>query len=440
MNGQQQKLLDDCKLVLKLNDLGGWTRPAPNLYPHQWLWDSCFIAIGRRHYNIKRAQKEIESLFRGQWDNGMVPNIVYGKDLYYADNVWDSRRSPNAPRDVATSGITQPPMIATAITKIGELMPVVERRKWYAKMYPKVLAYHEWLYRERDPHGEGLVELVHPWESGLDNTPPWMHEIRKKVVPLWIRTIHTLKLDVIIELIRKDTRHVSATERTTTVEQLTLYSIARFLRRKRYDSDKILPHASVLVEDLTFNCILIHANRELINIATELNMTLPGWLWERMKKAPHALELLWNESHQQYFSRNAQTFKLITEPSIAAFMPLYAGTISKHKAQQLVDLLKNKSYDLLFPVPTAPKNSRYFQPKRYWQGPTWINTNWLIIEGLRSYDFHKEADALRLRSLELVRQHGSYEYFNPLDGSPAGIHPFSWTAALTIDLLESKFE
>ena len=61
--------------VLKANDRGLYTIPAENLYPHQWLWDSCFIAIGQRHYDVERAKMEILSLLRAQWRNGMVPHI-----------------------------------------------------------------------------------------------------------------------------------------------------------------------------------------------------------------------------------------------------------------------------------------------------------------------------------------------------------------------------
>ena len=54
-----EELLKLCKKVLKDNDRGKHTVPASGFYPHQWLWDSCFIAIGLSHYNIKRAQQEI---------------------------------------------------------------------------------------------------------------------------------------------------------------------------------------------------------------------------------------------------------------------------------------------------------------------------------------------------------------------------------------------
>ena len=72
-------LLKEATKVLKQNDRGKWIVPAGDLYPHQWLWDSCFIAIGLRHLSIERAQVELLSLLRGQWSNGMLPNIIFAE-------------------------------------------------------------------------------------------------------------------------------------------------------------------------------------------------------------------------------------------------------------------------------------------------------------------------------------------------------------------------
>jgi len=63
--------------VLCANDRVGWTRPSPRLYPHQWSWDAAFVAIGWAHFAPLRAVTELRSLFRGQWSNGMVPQIVF---------------------------------------------------------------------------------------------------------------------------------------------------------------------------------------------------------------------------------------------------------------------------------------------------------------------------------------------------------------------------
>ncbi len=433
---KHKNLEEYCVAVLKQNNVGGWTKPTQNLYPHQWLWDSCFTAIGQRHFSVKQAQREIKNLFRGQWKNGMLPNIIYGTDKRYSDDIWKSNNSKDAPKHIKTSGITQPPMVAEAVVKVGEKLNKTERKQWYKSIYKELLAYHEWLYRERDPHGEGLVVLVHPWESGLDNNPGWMSEMHLNQMPLWIRAVKNLKLHSLFNAIRTDTKYLPAYERIDVIDALGLYAIVRRLRRKNYQTRLVLRHSTLSIEDLSFNSILIRANTLLLQISQEINEEVPRWLFERMRKAPHALELLWNEHHQQYFSRNFNTFELITEPSIMTFLPLYAGTVSKKRAAQLVELMKTKAWSTHYPLPSVPRNSRYFQQHRYWQGPTWVNTNWLIIDGLKRYGYHVEADYIKQKTLELVTAHGAYEYFSPIDGSPAGAHPFSWTAALALDMLK----
>ena len=61
----------------------------------------------------------------------------------------------------------------------------------------------------------------------------------------------------------------------------------------------------------------------------------------------------------------------------------------------------------------------------------------MIIDGLRRYGFDEQAASLTETTLAMVGKHGAYEYFNPLNGEPAGAANFSWTAALTIDLLQN---
>lgn len=433
-------LLEQAAAVLQQNDTGSYTVPAQGLYPHQWLWDSCFIAIGLRHIDIDRAKSEIMSLLRGQWHNGMLPNIVLTTAHFTRDrNIWRSQINPNSPDYVPTSGITQPPVLAEAIVRIGERLHKSERRSWYKSVYPALLAHHEWLYSERDPHGEGLVLQIHPWETGLDNTPPWIAEMHEHQLATWIQIVKKLRLGWIFNIFRRDTKRIPASERLNIIDALGFYSTQRRLRRKAYDINKILSHSLFAVEDLTFNCILIRANKHLLEIAKFLKADMPKELRERMRKTEAVLEQLWDPYSEQYYSRNFVTHKLLKEPSIATLMPLYAGTISRERAEQLVKMLENKHlYGAHFPVPSAPLNSDWFKPHGYWQGPSWVNTNWLIIDGLKRLGYHDHAGALKESTLDMVAQSGFYEYFSPLDGSPAGVPNFSWTAALILDLLKSK--
>jgi hypothetical protein len=424
------------KLVLEQNDRGDFTAPADG-YPHQWLWDSCFVAIGLRHLDIGRAQREILSLLRGQWANGMLPHMIFSShDQHRRDrNLWRSWLSPYSPDDVSTSGITQPPMLAEAIVRIGEKLSLPERRTWYQTVFPALLAYHEWLYRERDPHGEGLVLQIHPWETGLDNTPPWIAELHEHQLPTWIGAVKKLHADRIIKWFRRDAHYRNPGERLSVVDGLAFYSMQRRLRRKTYDIDKILSHSMLTIEDLTFNCIFIRANRHLRDIAATIKKDLPDELVDHMGRTETVLEQLWDAYSGQYFSRNFVTHKPLKQPSIAAFMPLYAGCISKERAGQLVSMLNNAElYGGEYPVPSVPRSSEWFKPHGYWQGPAWLNTNWLIIDGLKRHGYDKEAAQLTQKSLELVQKGGCYEYFSPIDSSPAGAPDFSWTAALAIDL------
>jgi hypothetical protein len=433
-------LISDAKTVLEQNDHGAFTIPAAGLYPHQWLWDSCFIAIGLRHLDVSRAQTEILNLFRGQWKNGMLPHMIFNPDPSFRRDrsSWMSSLSPWAPDDVATSGITQPPMLAETVVRIGEKLAWPERRLWYRQIYDGLLAYHQWLYAERDPHQEGLVLQIHPWETGLDNTPPWMSYLQDHLPPWWIRALHASKLDNLLSLFRRDIRWVPADERFTNFEVLALYDDQRRLKRKAYDINRILDHSLFAIEDLSFNSIFIRANQHLRHIASSLKEELPPELDEAMKRTEKAFDNLWDDLSQQYYSRDFLTHKWLREPSIATLLPLYAGVVTQERAERLVKLIENPhQFGTKFPIPSVPRTSAYFDPVRYWQGPTWINTNWLIIDGLRRYGFDDHADVLTEMTLELVRLHGFNEYFNPLDGTPLGAANFSWSAALAIDLIKS---
>jgi glycogen debranching enzyme len=62
--------------------------------------------------------------------------------------------------------------------------------------------------------------------------------------------------------------------------------------------------------------------------------------------------------------------------------------------------------------------------------------NWMIIDGLERYGFKDYAEALRDSTIEMVEKAGFAEYFDPITGEPLGADGFSWTAALTIDLMK----
>ncbi|WP_131747865.1 glycoside hydrolase [Frankia sp. Cppng1_Ct_nod] len=424
--------------VLADNDLGDATKPSSTLYPHQWLWDSCFIAVGLRHVDPERACREILSLFRGQWPNGMIPHVIFsGSGEYHAGpDRWRCDLVTTTPGRVQTTGVTQPPMIAEAVVRVGEMLAPARRREFYRAVYPGLVRYHSWLYSERDPDDTGLISLVHSWESGMDNTPTWM-ELTRRGAPIPLRLVRWFNGDGALDVLRRDTKEVPAGQRLSATDLFTLYHLVGELRDARYDFGRIRTTRIPLVQDVAFNAILIRANHHLRDIAGGIGQDLPAHLDRAARRTAAAFATLFDDG--MYWSRDARSGQLIRRPTIAGFLALYAGVVP---AAGVTDLVARMTAPRFWPahgIASVPTDDPSFQPRCYWQGPVWVNMNWLIADGLDRAGAAELAERLRADTVNMIAGAGGlYEYYSPLDGAGVGSNHFSWTAALLIDLLEQR--
>ena len=427
--------------MLDANRRGGWTCPSSTLYPHQWLWDSSFVAIGLAHEDPARAADELRSLFRGQWTNGMLPHMVFADDVedVGSERIWRSRQNPLAPRDVATSCITQPPVPAIAAERVARALPESERTSFLQEFVPKLVSYHSWLYRERDPTSSGLVTLIHPWECGLDTTPPWMDALARMPAPWWANVATRLHLAHFVRVFRRDTKYVPSVQRPTDDEGLRMLVLAQLGRRHGFELRRMPRDRAVLIEDLAFNSILVTANTSLARLAVEARIAMPEGLQRASARAETALDELWDDSLGQYFSRDAVTGSLLRLPTIATFLPLLADVVPPERVARLAAQLRAPSgFWPRFPVPTVPTDAAWFREEAYWKGPTWVNMNWFLVEALTANHADHIASALVESTLRLVDDNGFFEYFSPLTGRGYGARAFSWTAALTLDLIARR--
>ena len=108
-------LIERARAILRGNDRGGYTVPTHRLYPFQWNWDSAFVAMGWATFDEARGFTEVERLLEGQWDDGLIPQIVFhapSDDYFPGPAVWGVDHTP------PTSGITQPPVLASAVRRM----------------------------------------------------------------------------------------------------------------------------------------------------------------------------------------------------------------------------------------------------------------------------------------------------------------------------------
>ncbi len=432
-------LVARARAVLDRNRVGAYTCPSVRLYPHQWLWDSCFTAIGIARYDAPRAADELRALFRGQWDTGMLPHMIFAADSHDVGSrrVWRSQTRAGAPRDVATTCITQPPLVAIAVERVAGALPADERTAFVTELAPKVLAYHRWLFRERRIDDSPLITLIHPWECGLDSTPPWMRALEEMRMPWWVRAAEKLHLAARLRSLRYDTRQLPANERASDDDGLRMLALAIHLAHHDFDLARIpRDDRAVLVEDLAFNAFFAAANQSLRALVGDVaDLELDDDLGTQIDAQAEALELLWHAPTHEYCSRHAVTHAPMSDRTIATFLPLL--TSATHVDELVARLQDPAAYWSAYPVPSVPLEARHFQDHRYWAGPTWVNTNWAIVEALGRRGRPELAADLRERTLALVDEHGFAEYFSPTVGTGHGAPEFSWTAALTVELAAS---
>ncbi|MEU4097986.1 hypothetical protein [Streptomyces sp. NPDC026673] len=422
----------DAARVLLANWTGAATVPSRTLYPHQWSWDSAFIAIGLARLAPRRAQRELETLLGAQWRDGRVPHIVFNPsvplDAYFpSPDFWRSSgagAASGAPSDIETSGIVQPPVHALAAWQVHLADPAESRRRGFLRrMYPRLAAWHRYLAASRDLGGGGLAAVVHPWEPGLDNSPVWDAALAR-VEPAPPESFRRADLD-----------HSAAADRPTDLDYGRYVRLAATYRDHGYD-DARTPHAFAL-EDPCFNALFIASEHALAEIAAAAGAD-PGPHRRRAAAATTALvDRLWDPDAGIFLARDLTTGETVGGHSVAGLVPLIVPGLPGRVARSLIATAHGERFRLgsVHLVPSYDLTAPEFDGNRYWRGPSWFNTAWLVHRGLRQHGAAGAADALREQALADARRTGFAEYVEPHGGQGRGIRRFSWTAALALDLL-----
>ena len=421
--------------ILRDNSSGSATKAGPDLYPHQWSWDAAFNAIGLARVDPARAALELDSLFRGQWATGMVPHIVFDpttEDYFPGPDRWDCARltaaAPAAPR---TSGLCQPPVHAIAARAIV----AAGQHDWLPGAYPKLLAWHRFLARDRRDPETGLLAIHHGWESGCDNSPRWDGPYSRVLVgpdlPAYTR---------------RDTAHVGdASERPTDAEYDRYLWLVEEAKRVHYDPVEMRRTSSFRVGDVLFTAIFAAAADTLADLAVEVGVGDEGELREDAAAARAAVLAQLDPATGLAADVDLRTGERLRTETVAGFAPLIAGGLPPAVQARQVELLFGPRWaghpSLRWPLPpsTSPE-SPDFRPRTYWRGPVWPVVNWLLWWALDRCGEQSAAARLRDAGLDQLADGSAEprsfaEYYEPFTGEPLGSPHQSWTAAVALDWL-----
>lgn len=409
---------ESARAILRRNDRkGSYTIPAAKLYPFQWNWDSCFNALGWATFDEARAWREIETLFVHQWPDGMVAHIAFHE---FHDSYFPGPGAWHVPDNRPTSGITQPPVAAIAVRMIYEqARDRGEATAHVRALLSKIFRYHRWFHTARDPDNTGLVAILHPWESGRDNSPEWDAALRR----VSIEGLEPYK--------RKDLDHVDSKNRPSQDDYDRYMALVGLFRKYGYAQHAIYKATQFRIADVGINAILLRANRDLLWLAGQVDSGIDEELIQQwIQVQERGFETLWNEKIQGYSSRDLVTGENIDTLTSGAFLSFFAHVEKGEHLKAMLEHFNAWRDKVQFLLPSLDPGDPRFDRGRYWRGPVWAVVDFMAALGLRESGYPEQAARLKSDIARMIATQGFREYFDPISGEGLGGGDFSWTAAM----------
>jgi glucosylglycerate hydrolase len=428
--------------TLRDNDLGTMTTAAPRLYPHMWSWDAAFIAVGLARLSVPRAVAELDTLLSAQWDNGMLPHIVFSADTegyFPGPDRWGcAGLAAHAPQAPATSGICQPPVHAIAVQRIlraaeHQDADVQEQaRDFLARTWDAWVRWHRWLAAARDPDGVGRVTIHHGWESGMDNSPRWDEPYARVTVGPDLPPYRRRDVLVVDD----------AGQRPSDREYDRYLWLVEEMKRARYDDAQVRRTCSFAAEDVLLSAVLALACDVLATLGSDHGMPAAEVEEQRAlaRRFREGVAASVDPATGLARDRDLRAGAWLATETVAGFAPLLCGGLDRTAERDLLRLLDSPrwcGHPALFaavPPSTSPA-SPAFRPREYWRGPQWPVLAWLFGWAFARRGWADRAAHLRSESLRLLEDGTFAEYYEPFTAEPLGSTNQSWTAAAALDWL-----
>jgi len=386
----------------------GFTCPSARRYKHQWYWDSCFHAIVWARIEPARARTELRTLLRAGRADGFVPHTAF----WHAPAVW--RRAPfyatHSWWGAAATASIQTPLLAYAWEVVADAS-AEDDPGFAAEALGALRAHADWLERERDPDGDGLISILLPDESGLDDSP---------------------KYDEVYGALAH--------------HRPGYFRLVERCRRRGWDSREIMRRGDHHVEDV------------LVNVAHALSLDALARLLaragddagaaEQQRRAARTrdalLERCWDERRGLFLDLAGRRERRVEVSTWSALAPLALGAaLPEDVARRLAEehLLHPRRYAAAVGIPSVAMDEPAFRPGfdrwRTWRGPSWMNTAWLLVPALDALGYADDAERIVAGLVAAVRRSGFREYYDPRTGAGLGATGFGWSTLL-VDLLARR--
>ena len=385
-----------------------YVRPSPGRYSWQWFWDSCFHAIALARLDPELARNELLTLVASQRDDGFIGHMVYWGRLG-AFRSLGFAQGPVSEWRRRHTGMIQPPLLAQAVEVVHRYSDDTD---FLEEILPATTAYYDWIARERDAAGDGLVSIISPFECGLDNSPAFDSDLGLRS-PSRIGVLWALrKLDLFNTYKGFDFRRIAQADRFVVIDPFVntvyaegLHTLARLHETAGNTSESARATAVAQAVESSLN------------------------------------EHCWDEENGHFIflhGRDRRPGHVLTAASL--FPAILPGTPPERTSRVIDEHLTNPAeFWTELPVPSVSASEPSFDAEgesMIWRGPVCMNLNWFLVNGLRRQGYEELAGALATRSVRAVDEAGFYEFYSPASGRGMRGTNFGWATAV-VDFLES---
>jgi putative isomerase len=364
-----------------------WFTPGGR-YVGQWLWDTMFVLAA---YGPLDRDGAIRDSFANYWytlDHN--PEAPEGSDRY--------GMVPNYLREWPPVAYSQIPILGWGCRLLEQQMndPQLARQA-----LPYLVRFDDWYDRQRDTDGDGLIEYGAYRSIGKFDL---------------VQTARFESFDL-----QPTTKGMRLTERPGRQDGQAFYGNR---------------------EGVEQTCFLIMSEEAMARIAQENGQTdLADRLEATIARRAKAIqEKMWDAKTQFFYTLDRDSDRRQSIRSLQGFLTLTAGVATAEQAAALVRQLQDPAqWWCPYPVPTVALDDPTFKARGYWQGDMWPATTYLVTRGLHRYGYHDIARQITRKNIDLIRQQGVNEHYDPITGKPLGIPGIGMTAAVVSMVVESLY-
>jgi len=391
--------------------------PATGSYSSQFGWDSGFSIISESNLNPENALRELQTIFNFQFDSGQISHEIRigNENNNFTRKLLLSLVQGQYDENGRSYFIDPPSYLVSA-----EVLFNRTKDKRVLELLPSMEKCVNYLLEKRDLFGNGLVSIVHPWESGCDFAP-----------------------------IFDKSFNIDVNKRFWGIKYLNKYiKLTRELKKIDWNLDLVKEKNMFTMQDVGVNGLTAAGIVSISNLYKESgNLGKSEEYLSKAKKLVKSIEKhLWVESKGFFYPRvDIRSPHNIFRSTAIGISPLLSGLVDPDKADLIFEnhLLSEKIFNGPFGVNFNSKSELEdhidFDIIYLWRGPcVWMNVNWIVAKAAEKYGRRDIAQEITKKSVKLLEKSGFREFYHPETGTGGGANGYTWST-LVADMIKDYF-